>query len=171
MLRRFSIIVFLAAVTASWVTASQVWASALIAESRLEVFSSAIDGYPQLSFVLLTWVLIFWLIRYLKSVFTRFLVSAVLVLLFATLFPVWFDSASGSLTILSGQIAKKTGVSDWEGQRALLASSEFNHLSADVFVIAVVAAFLSLLLLIWLPKVKGENSSKFVTRIDNLPSW
>lgn len=171
MLRKSASAVFLVASATSWITASQVWARAVIAESQAEVTSTAIDGYPQLTFVLITWVLIFWLIRYLKSVFSQFLVSAVMVLLFSTLFPVWFDSASGSLTILAGSIAKKTGVSDWEGQRLLLATSEFNHLAADVFVISIVAAFVALLFLIWLPRNRSGNTSRFVTRIDNLPSW
>ena len=171
MLRKSANIAFLVATVVCWITSSQVWATAVIAESQAEVSNTAIEGYPQLTFVLITWVLTFWLIRYLKSVFSQFLVSAVSLLLFSTLFPIWFDSASGSITILSGLIAKKTGVSDWEGQRLLLASSEFNHLAADGFVISIVVAFVALLFLIWLPKNSGEKTPRFVTRIDNLPSW
>lgn len=169
-MRKIAILVNLVALLVSWVLASQVWAAATIVESQTRLSISGLDAYPQLTFLLLTGLLILWLTRYLNSVFSRFLTTAVVVLLFATASPVWFESASGSLAILGPQISKATGVSDWLGQSELIHDSFYNHVIADSFVIALIAWFLSLVLLLW-SKRTGETKKEFVTRIDKLPSW
>lgn len=160
----------LAALTGSWALASQVWAATTVIESQTRLVISGLDAYPQLTFLLLTGLLILWLTRYLNSVFSKFLTTAVVVLLFATVSPVWFESASGSLSILSPQISKATGVSDWLGQSELIQNDFYNHLVADFFVIAIIFWFVSLIFLLWSHRA-GESKNEFVTRIDKLPSW
>lgn len=151
--------------------ASQTWASAVVTDSRTAISISAIDAYPQLTLILVAWTLAFWLARYLKSFFTRFIVTAVIVLLFASAFPIWFESASGSLQVLSPQIAKLTGISDWETQSGLLSQGYYNHFAADFFIILLVMALVAAIVSIWLPAKGQKLSSQFTTRIDNLPSW
>lgn len=169
-MRRIVLLVNIFSLLSAWLCASQTWASADIIESGKTVSTSGLEGYPQLAFLLATGILILWLSRYMNSVFSKFLTSAVVVFLIAAASPVWFDSASGSLSILGGQISKLTGVSDWLGQGDLLKNTFFNHLMADLFVIATIFWFLSLLFLIWAGK-PGQERKEFVTRIDNLPSW
>lgn len=169
-MRRVALLVNLASLIAAWVLAAQVWASTTVNESQARLSISGLDAYPQLTFLMLTGLLILWLARYLNSIFSKFLTSAVVVLLFATASPVWFESASGSLSILGPQIAKATGVSDWIGQSDLIHSSFYNHIVADSFVIALILWFASLVLILWLKRA-GESKKEFVTRIDNLPSW
>lgn len=168
MIRRVTIAVYLTTLVASWLLASQTWASAKIIESQEVVSITASEAYPQLTLIFLAWSLVFWMTRYLNSAFSKFLVSAVVILLFATASPVWFESASGSLNILAPQIAKKTGVSD--AGSALIIESHYNHLAADGFVIALILCLVSAMMLIWLPR-PGVKGREFVTRIDKLPSW
>lgn len=160
----------LVSLLSAWALASQVWATSTILESQTRLAISGLDAYPQLTFLLLTGLLILWLTRYLHSVFSKFLTTAVVVLLFATASPVWFESASGSLSILSPLISKATGVSDWLGQSDLIGDSSYNHVVADSFVIALIVWLLSLFFLLW-SKRPGESKNEFVTRIDKLPSW
>jgi hypothetical protein len=105
-----------------------------------------------------------------NSVFSKFITTAVIVFLVSAASPVWFESASGSLSILSPEIAKVTGVSDWLGQTELIISSFYNHVAADFFVIALIFWFATLVIFIWSNK-PGQVRKQFVTRIDNLPSW
>jgi hypothetical protein len=169
-MRRISFLANLSSTFLAWVFASQVWASTSIIESQNRLSVTGLDAYPQVAFILLTGVLILWLTRYLNSLFAKFLTSAVVILLFATASPTWFESASGSLSILSPQISKATGVSDWLGQSDLITNSSYNHLAADCFVISLIIWFVSLLALLWLRK-KDQPVSNLATRIDNLPSW
>lgn len=169
-MRRLALLVNLASLIGSWILASQVWAAATVTVTQTRLEISGLDAYPQLSFLLLTGLLILWLSRYLNSIFSKFLTTAVVFLLLATASPVWFESASGSLAILGPQIAKATGVSDWLGQSELIQGGFYNHTIADSFVIALILWFLSLVFLLW-TKRAGESKKEFVTRIDNLPSW
>jgi hypothetical protein len=169
-MRRVIILIYFFAVLVCWITGSQTWASATIIETGQRVTISGIDAYPQLTFLLLTGLLIVWLSRYLNSLFSKFLTTAVVVLLLATSAPVWFESAAGSMSILSPQIAKATGVSDWLGQSDLLEKASFDHFSADVFVTGLILWLISTLWLIWSPR-NAEGSKKLVTRIDKLPTW
>lgn len=169
-MRRIALIVNVLSLLAAWALATQVWAATTVIESQTRLAVSGLEAYPQLPFLLMTGILILWVSRYLSSVFSKFLTTAVAVLLFATASPVWFESASGSLSILSPQISKATGVSDWLGQSGLIQNSFYNHLAADSFVIALIFWFVSLVLLLWVRR-HGESKNVFVTRIDNLPSW
>lgn len=169
-MKRIALLVNLVSIVGAWLAASQIWASATITESQTRLSVTGLDAYPQIAFILLTGLLIIWLTRHLNSLFAKFLTTAVVTLLLATASPTWFESASGSLTILSPQISKSTGVSDWLGQSELIEDSVYNHVAADFFVICIVAWFISLVLLLWASK-QGEKSSNLVTRIDNLPSW
>ena len=169
-MRRISILVNLVSILFAWIFASQVWASTTVIESQSSLSVSGLDAYPQITFILLTGILVLWLTRYLNSLFAKFLTTAVVILLFATASPTWFESASGSLSILSPQISKSTGVSDWLGQSELIQNSIYNHLSADLFVISLISWFASLVIILW-SKKKGQKDNNLATRIDNLPSW
>lgn len=169
-MRKIALLVNLVSLIAAWVLGTQVWATTTVIESQTRISISGLDAYPQLTFLLLTGLLILWLTRYLNSVFSKFLTTAVVVLLFATASPVWFDSAAGSLSILGPQISKATGVSDWLGQSELIHNSLYNHIVADSFVITLIFWFSSLFILLW-TKRAGESKKEFVTRIDKLPSW
>ncbi len=169
-MRRIFLAINLVSLVLTWAFSSQIWASSTIAESGNRLVISGLDAYPQITFILLTGILILWLTRYLNSLFARFLTSAVTLLLFATASPIWFESASGSLAILSPQISKATGISDWLGQSELLQDSFYNHLAADLFVIALISWFASLIFLLWARR-PGEKTANLVTRIDKLPSW
>lgn len=169
-MRRISLLTHLGSTILAWFFASQVWASATVIESQNNLSVSGLDAYPQITFILLTGLLILWLTRYLNSLFAKFLTTAVVILLFATASPTWFESASGSLSILSPQISKATGVSDWLGQSELITNSFYNHFAADLFVIFLITWFISLVSLLWMKK-KNQNATNLVTRIDNLPSW
>lgn len=169
-MRRLGFLVNVVSLVACWFFASQTWASATIIETDQTLTISGLDAYPQLTFLLVTGLLVIWISKYLNSLFSKFLTTAVIVLLLATSAPVWFDSAAGSISILAPQIAKATGVSDWLGQSELLARTSFDHLSADMFVLGLIFWFLSIVWLIWSPRI-GEKSEKLVTRIDKLPTW
>ena len=153
-----------------WLLASQVWASATFTESSTAISVSAIEAYPQLTLIFVAWLLIIFIARYTKSLFGRFILSAVQVLLFSTAAPIWFESASGSLNILRDSITAKTGISDWQAQLQLISQTSYNHLLADTFVIVLVLGFTLSLGQIWFGKNKG-NSPKNLTRIDTLPKW
>lgn len=168
--RRVAFLINIATFVCSWILSSQIWASAIVSESQTEVSMTGMAAYPQVSFLLLTGVLILWLTNYLNSVFSKFITSAVVVLLVSAASPVWFESASGSLSILKPEIAKVTGVSDWLGQTDLINSSFYNHFAADFFVITLILWFVTLVIYIWSNK-PGQKDKQFVTRIDNLPSW
>ncbi len=169
-IRRISLLINLATLVSSWILSSQVWASAVVSEAQTEVSITGMAAYPQVSFLLLTGVLILWLMKYLNSVFSKFITTAVVVLLVSAASPVWFESASGSLSILRPEIAKVTGVSDWLGQTELINGSFYNHFAADFFVLALILWFATLVIYIWSNK-PGQQKKQFVTRIDNLPSW
>lgn len=170
MLRRIALPLNLIALIAAWALASQAWASTTITETQTEISISGLDAYPQITFILLTGLLILWVSKYLGSIFGKFLTSAVTFLLFATATPIWFESASGSLAILSPQISKLTGVSDWLGQSELIQDSQYDHLAADSFVIALIVWLVTLIYRLW-SRPKGQAKTEFVTRIDKLPSW
>lgn len=169
-MRRIFLTVYLLAVGAGWLLASQVWSAARIIDSQKHIEVSALDAYPQLSVIFVVWLLLVWLLRYFNSGFTKFMLSAVIFLLFSTAAPVWFDSAAGSFALLSPQISKLTGVSDFAGQASLIDSLTFNHGAADFFIISMVLAVISGIALVWLPK-RTQERSNFSTRIDKLPSW
>jgi len=169
-LRRIALAINAVSVIAAWFFASQEWAATTVIESQNRITVSGLDAYPQITFILLTGVLILWLTRYLNSLFSRFLTTAVVVLLFATASPTWFESASGSLSILSPQISKATGVSDWLGQSELIQASVYNHFAADLFVVFLIAWFVSLVVLLWM-RQRNQKATNLVTRIDKLPSW
>jgi hypothetical protein len=109
--------------------------------------------------------------RYFTSFFSRFIFTAVTVLLFATVSPMWFDSAAGNLNILRPQITKLTGIADWSSAMAQIEQSFYNHTAADFFVIVIVLGLLSTLLRIWLVESDEEKKTQLTTRIDNLPKW
>jgi hypothetical protein len=169
-MRRIVVFLNLVALIAAWVLASQTWAATTVIDTQNRLSISGLDAYPQLSFLLITGLLILWLTRYLNSVFSKFLTSAVVVLLMATSSPVWFDSAAGSVSILNQEISKVTGVSDWLGQSTLIEKSYYNHFMADVFVISLMIWCTTLVYILW-SKRPGESKKEFVTRIDKLPSW
>lgn len=170
MLRRIIILSNLFSLAAAWYFASQPWASITIIESKKFISVSGAEAYQQLSFVLLTGLLILWLSRYLNSSFLKFLTSSIVIFLLAAASPVWFDSASGSVSILNPQIAKVTGISDWSGQVELIENANFNHFAADMFIISLIVWSLSLIFVLW-SKKPGQNAKQFVTRIDKLPEW
>ncbi|MFM2384833.1 MAG: hypothetical protein RL166_707 [Actinomycetota bacterium] len=169
-MRRFTLLINISSLVIAWYFASQQWATATISETGQVLAISGLDAYPQLSFLMLTGLLLLWLSRYLNSLFSKFLASAVSVLLLATSSPIWFESASGSASILSPQIAKATGVSDWLGQAELIEKVVYNHIAADFFIIALIIWFGSLVWFVWSASAT-EKAKKLVTRIDNLPNW
>ena len=170
MLRRLAIIFNLIFLAASWFCASQIWASAVITDSQELVSISATEAYPQLVIVFTAGLLLIWISRYLEAVFARFLGSAIVLFMFSTAAPVWFDSAAGSLNILSSLISKKTGVSDWYSQISLISDTYYNHIASDVFILVLIGWLISAITLLWTRRI-GSTAPKFSTRIDNLPSW
>lgn len=170
MVRRIALLLNLVFIAASWICASQVWATVTLIDSQETLSISATEAYPQLVVVFCAGLLVTWVSRYLEAVFARFLGSAIVLFLFAAAAPVWFDSAAGSLNILSPQITKRTGVNDWLGQSELITNSTYNHLASDIFILVLIGWLLSSVTLLWSRRT-GSNSPKFATRIDNLPSW
>lgn len=170
MTRRIALFLNLVSLALAWFFSSQTWASTTISETQTQVSISGLDAYPQITFILLIGLLMLWVSRYLNSIFGKFIASSVTFLLFATASPVWFESASGSLAILSSQISKLTGVSDWLGQSELIKGSFYNHIAADSFVILLIVWLVSFLIILW-SRPKGRAKAEFVTRIDKLPSW
>jgi preprotein translocase subunit SecG len=160
----------LVSIGVGWIFASQIWAKATLLDNAKTVSVSGVDAYPQLTFIFCIGLLMLWLMRYFNSVFTKFLANAVLALMLSTSLPVLFDSASSSLQILSPQISKVAGISDWLGQAELIKSSTYNNLAADVTVIALGIWFITSIALLWATK-PGQTDKDFVTRIEKLPSW
>lgn len=169
-MRKLSVALNILAVLSLWILASQIWASATISQTQNEISISGIDAYPQIVLILLIGLLVLWLAKYLNSLFAKFLTSTVVVLLFATAAPIWFESASGSLAVLRPQLTATTGISDLQGQMELVSTNSYNHLAADGFVVALFIWCASLLLLIW-SRNSGISGKQFGTRIDKLPSW
>jgi len=169
-MRRSAVLLNLVCILVMFILGSQVWASAVVTESISAIQISGLEAFPQLSVILVAWLLIVFISRYTKSLFGRFILSAVLVLLFATATPVWFESAAGSLSILGPQIADLTGVGDWASQQELISSSSFNHLFADVFIIALIVSLGLSLYSIWTSPAGGPVKN-LTTRIDRLPKW
>lgn len=157
-------------VIAMWVFAAQTWASANIRDTETQIAVSALDAYPQLTLIFVSWLLILFITRYVQSLFGRFILSAVLILLFATAAPVWFESASGSLNILREQIAAKTAVSDWQAQLELIDNGVYNHLYADGFVLLLIASLTLSLVQVWFGQSRNSKARN-LTRIDSLPKW
>ena len=168
-MKRLLIPIQLASIAVLWILGSQTWASAFVAETQQEVQVSGLEAYPQLSIVLAVWLLIAFVARYLRSLFARFMMSAVLVLSMAILSPILFESASGSLAILSPSLSKATGVSDWATQSNLIDGGFYNHLATDLFVVFLVIGFIASTANCW-QAPKGQKSS-LSTRIDELPKW
>jgi len=153
-----------------WIFASQTWALAVITDTEQTVQVSGLEAYPQIAIALVVWPLVAFVGRYTKSLFGRFMLTCVSFLTVAILSPIWFESAAGSLTILSPLIAKATGVSDWAAQSELISNGTYNHLSADLFVIFLIVSFIASITGSWTPS-KGTKATPLTTRIDNLPSW
>lgn len=169
-MRRAALLIDLLALLGMFICGSQVWASATLAESLARVEISGLEAFPQLSVILVAWVLILFVSRYVDSLFGRFILSAVLFLLFATSAPVLFESASGSLKVLSPRIAALTGIGDWNAQVLLLTDTAFSHLYADLFIIMLIVSFTTTLILIW--SRRGSSAKPALsTRIDRLPEW
>lgn len=169
-MRRIVIFLFACSVISMWIMASQVWAQAEIIGSNTLVSITGLNAYPQLTFILVAWSIIFAIGRYINSIFGKFLISSVSVLLFATAAPVWFESASGSMSILSPEITKVTGISDWISQGDVITNPIYNHLSADLFLIGMIVGLVSSLFYLWMG-LRSADSRNFTTRIDNLPRW
>ncbi len=170
MIRRYALLLNLLCILAMFLLGSQVWASATVTESMKVVQISGLEAFPQLSVILVAWLLIVFISRYTKSLFGRFILSAVLMLLFATATPVWFESAAGSLAILGPQIGAITGVGDWNAQASLISNSNFNHLFADFFIISLIVSLGLSLYAIW-TSPSGAAAKNLTTRIDRLPKW
>jgi hypothetical protein len=153
-----------------WIFASQTWASGVVTDTAQTIQVSGLEAYPQITIALVVWLLVAFVGRYTKTLFGRFMLTCVSMLTVAILSPIWFESAAGSLTILSPQIAKATGVSDWPAQSQLISNGTYNHLSADLFVIFLIAGFIASITASWIP-AKGSKATPLTTRIDNLPSW
>ena len=168
-MRRIALITQVASIVFLWVFGSQVWAEATVTEQAKLIQISGLEAYPQLTIGMVVWLLIAFVSKYIKSLFGKFIISAASVLIVATMSPIWFESASGSMTILGPQISKLTGVSDWGSQVALISNENYNHLAADLFVILLVVCFASTLIRIW--QRNGEKGAVPLTRIDQLPKW
>ena len=169
-MRRAALLVNLLALLGMFILGSQVWASATLTESLVRVEISGLEAFPQLSVILVAWILIVFVSRYVDSLFGRFILSAVLFLLFATSAPVLFESSSGSLKVLSPRIAAVTGIGDWNAQVLLLTDTAFAHLYADLFIILLIVSFTMTLVLIW--SRRGSSPKRALsTRIDRLPEW
>lgn len=169
-MKRLVLLLQLASVLGMWIMTSQTWAGARISETQQQVEITGLEAYPQITVSLVVWLLLVFVAGYVKSFFGRFLLSAISVLTTAILAPTWFESASGSLTILSQKISKLTGVSDWASQGSLISNSYYNHLAADLFIIFLIVAFASSMTRYWLP-AKGAKIIELKTRIDDLPQW
>jgi hypothetical protein len=161
---------FLLLITA-WILASQVWASGVLVDTEQIISVTAVEAYPQVTIVLVVWALLSIFTRYFTSFFSKFLFTAITVLLFATVSPMWFDSAAGSLNILKPQITKLTGIADWNSAMSQLATSFYDHTVADFFVIVLVLGLVSTLARIWLGSAKPDGGTTLTTRIDKLPKW
>ena len=68
------------------------------------------------------------------------------------------------------QIGAITGVGDWSSQSSLISGSNFNHLFADAFIIALIVSLGLSLHSIWTSS-SGASSKNLTTRIDRLPKW
>jgi hypothetical protein len=170
MVRRISLVTSAVFLGLAWILAAQVWASAVVTESGIRIKISGIDSYPQLTFIFFTGLIMLWLSRYMNSVFTQFITSAVLALLLSTTLPILFDAASSSIQILGPQISKLSGVSDWLGQSELLSTPFYNSFASDLTLVSLGLWFVSAVTYLWAPK-QGQKRKEFTTRIDNLPSW
>lgn len=168
-MKRLIVLTQLLSIALLWIFGSQVWASATITEQAKAIEITGLEAYPQLLVGLVVWLLIAFVARYVKSLFGKFLLTAITVLLIATMSPVWFESASGSLSVLGPSISKFTGVSDWASQSPLLSNGFYNHLAADLFVIALIICFTATVIRIW--QNSANDGSKPLTRIDQLPKW
>lgn len=161
---------FLLLLTA-WILASQVWASGVLLDSEKTLSVTAVEAYPQVTIVLVVWALLSIFTRYFSSFFSKFLFTAITILLFATISPMWFDSAAGNLNILKPQITKLTGIADWNAALSQLSSSFYDHTVSDLFVIVIVLGLVSTLARIWLGAQKQRLGGQLTTRIDKLPKW
>lgn len=168
-MKRFTLLIQLSSVIALFVLGSQSWAEAIVTDQEKLVSISGLEAYPQMSIGITILLLISLVSRYVKSLFGKFLLSAVAFLVLATLAPVWFESSAGSLSILGPQIGAITGVSDWEAQASLITQGVYNHLASDLFVIALIFCFVSTLLRVW--QIQGAATKVSLTRIDQLPKW
>jgi hypothetical protein len=155
----------------AWILASQVWASAVITETGKSISVTAVEAYPQIVIVLAVWGLLSIFVRYFASFFSRFIFTSITVLLFATVSPMWFDSAAGNLSILGPQVTKQTGIADWTTAMTAIENTDYNHTVSDFFVIVLVLGLVATLLRIWLVRDKGEKAVQLTTRIDKLPKW
>jgi hypothetical protein len=155
----------------AWILASQVWASGVLVDTEKFISVTAVEAYPQVTIVLVVWALLSIFTRYFKSFFSKFLFTVITILLFATVSPMWFDSAAGNLDILRPQITKLTGIADWNSALAQLESSFYDHTVADFFVIVLVLGLVSTLARIWLGADKSQGGNQMTTRIDKLPKW
>lgn len=156
---------------AAWILASQVWASGVMVDTEKSISVTAVEAYPQVTIVLVVWALLSIFTRYFTSFFSKFLFTAITVLLFATVSPMWFDSASGNLNILKPQITKLTGIADWNSAMSQLQTSFYDHTVSDLFVIVLVLGLLSTLARIWFSAGKQSAGTQLTTRIDKLPKW
>lgn len=170
-MRRLLIFVNFILLIGAWILASQVWASGVLIESQQRIQISAVEAYPQVTIVLVIWALLSLFTRYFSSFFSRFLFTAITVLLFATVSPMWFDSAAGNLNILKPQITKLTGIGDWSSSMGQLQSSYYNHNVADLFVIVLVLGLVTTLARIWFGRSSSGEPAQLTTRIDKLPKW
>lgn len=153
-----------------WVLASQTWASANIEETNQPISVTGLEAFPQLTISLVIWLLIAFVSGYLKSLFPRFLLSAISVFNLAIQAPVLFESAGGSLSVLSSAITRLTGVSGWDSQEVLITNGEYGHFVADLFIVLLLVCFMATVTRIWL-KSTFRNEKALVTRIDDLPKW
>lgn len=156
---------------AAWILASQVWASGVLVDTEKLISVTAVEAYPQVTIVLVVWALLSIFTRYFKSFFSKFLFTAITILLFATVSPMWFDSAAGNLNILKPQITKLTGIADWNSAISQLETSFYDHTVADLFVIVLVLGLVSTLARIWLGSGGSKSGAQLTTRIDKLPKW
>ena len=156
---------------ASWILASQVWARGVLVDTEKTISVTAVEAYPQVTIVLVVWALLSIFTRYFTSFFSKFLFTAITILLFATVSPMWFDSAAGNLNILKPQITKLTGIADWNSAMSQLESSFYEHTYADIFVIVIVLGLVSTLARIWLAGGSENSAVQLTTRIDKLPKW
>jgi len=170
LIRRLALVAQLASIVGMWILSSQVWASANITETNKPVQVSGLEAYPQLSITLVVWLLICFVSGYAKSLFPRFILSAISIFTVSIQAPVWFESASGSLAVLGTSVAKITGVSDWEAQQNLIDAGFYNHFAADLFVILLIICFIATITRIW-ARTSAAKSTPLTTRIDDLPNW
>lgn len=169
-LRQIPLLGLLVSLISAFALSSQVWASALISDSQLPVSATGLDSYPQISIVLLTWVVLLFVSRYVNSFFGKFLLSSVLVMMMATTLPIFFGAASMNLSILQTRVASATGIAGWAEQEVLLSDTTFNSVAAEGFCLALVFCFAFSIWLVWSRTERGTNKS-LETRIDRLPQW